>query len=148
MTRLIDADHVTEGKFHSMPMLQKYSARDIAYMYGWNDALDAVAEKAPTVEAVPKEQFDTWSKILDLDFEHSDNFWVETPNGKKVHFEKARPKGKWLYRIPEWNTIGYWYCRDCGEKVILTVGVSHAMNFCPNCGADMRGGEEGRRCEE
>lgn len=59
--RLIDADRVTEGKFHSMPLLQKYSDRGLSYMYGWNDALDAVAEKAPTVEAVPKEQLDLFT---------------------------------------------------------------------------------------
>jgi len=47
----------------------------------------------------------------------------------------ARPKGEWIFR--QGTTCGgYYKCSECGE-------VERAeKNFCPICGADMRGKEE------
>ena len=46
-----------------------------------------------------------------------------------------RPQGQWIFR----NGVtcgGYYKCSNCGE-------VERAeKNFCPNCGADMKGGAE------
>lgn len=47
--------------------------------------------------------------------------------------EPERPKGKW---IPDTN--GYWKCSECGLRVLVYA----KGNFCPNCGADMRGDKE------
>lgn len=42
---------------------------------------------------------------------------------------EARPQGEWIFR-----KNGYYNCSKCGE-------VERAeKKFCPNCGADMRGG--------
>lgn len=53
----------------------------------------------------------------------------------------AEPKtGKWVKR----QTIGefcFAYCSECGEP-ILHGRTSPLWYYCPNCGADMRGGEE------
>lgn len=41
--RLIDADKISEHKFPLTPL---------RYHVGWNDAMDAIIENAPTIEAV------------------------------------------------------------------------------------------------
>lgn len=54
--------------------------------------------------------------------------------------EPKRLKGKWM-PIIEANELGEAYqagicCSECGETL------SCEANFCPNCGADMRGDKE------
>ena len=57
--------------------------------------------------------------------------------------QTERKKGEWIPLIStsdqkhhEW--CGY-QCSICGEKTLRLM----QYNFCPNCGADMRGGEDG-----
>ena len=51
-----------------------------------------------------------------------------------------RPRGKWIYvTVEEWMRTGRDYghhCSECDE-----MNESGGSNFCPNCGADMRGEE-------
>ena len=52
--------------------------------------------------------------------------------------EQTRPKGTWIFKndniaIP----TGYYQCSECKEGKLLVKD-----NFCPNCGADMRGDSE------
>lgn len=50
MSRLIDADALEEGKFHS---IENWTPIEIAsWQWGWNDAIDAIIDNAPTVDAV------------------------------------------------------------------------------------------------
>lgn len=50
-------------------------------------------------------------------------------------FEPERKKGKWIDKSDD--IYGAWnYCSVCGEQAI------DLYDFCPNCGADMREGEE------
>lgn len=57
---------------------------------------------------------------------------------------EERPKGKWLSHYEYCAKhgccpsalIAFWWCAQCEQ------GVSHPTNFCPNCGADMRGKEK------
>lgn len=43
-----------------------------------------------------------------------------------------RPQGEWIFRNGV-TCVGYYKCSNCGE-------VERAeKNYCPNCGADMRG---------
>jgi len=50
-------------------------------------------------------------------------------------------KGKWMshydyckkHELLPSGLIAFWWCDQCGE------GVEHRTNFCPSCGADMRG---------
>lgn len=49
--------------------------------------------------------------------------------------EPGRKKGKWIDKSD--GIEGAWnYCSVCGEQAI------DLYDFCPNCGADMREGEE------
>ena len=51
----------------------------------------------------------------------------------------AEPKrGKWIHH-PEIGWGETWLCDQCGEKTTSTVMGKPRANFCPNCGADMRG---------
>lgn len=48
--RLIDADALEEGKFHS---IENWTPIESAsWQRGWNDAIDAIINNAPTVDAV------------------------------------------------------------------------------------------------
>jgi len=68
---------------------------------------------------------------------------VEELNGAKLlideqpTIEPERMKGKWINRslnivYPEWER---YTCSVCGKH-------SYNYDFCPNCGADMRGEED------
>lgn len=52
---------------------------------------------------------------------------------------EERPKGEWYY-----NYQNGWHCSICNKSVkdMPTVMGKANFNFCPNCGADMRGEEE------
>jgi len=56
-----------------------------------------------------------------------------------VVFERKRPQGEWYH-----NCQSGWHCSLCYETVkdMPTVMREAAFNFCPNCGADMRGDKE------
>ena len=59
------------------------------------------------------------------------------------------PHGEWKYVQYDGNAnIGNWHCSECGRVVfdyIRHLYKSYSKkpyyNFCPNCGADMRGAE-------
>ena len=44
-------------------------------------------------------------------------------------------RGRWVSLEPE---IGLFACSECDHRILRA-----ECNYCPNCGADMRGGEDG-----
>ena len=48
-------------------------------------------------------------------------------------------RGEWKETVVIENDciLKYWTCSACGKRVFC------AYNFCPNCGADMRGEKDG-----
>ena len=46
---------------------------------------------------------------------------------------KDRQKGHWEYEDDSINFVNLWQCSECYEVV------DEKTNFCPYCGADMRG---------
>lgn len=48
-----------------------------------------------------------------------------------------RPHGEWLFNAYEKQTKSWNICSVCGHDQV------HETNFCPNCGADMRGDDNG-----
>ena len=75
--------------------------------------------------------------------------WGDTDkwrDSKVVHIEdiealpSARKKGKWRRRIVDSGFNSDWVCSKCGYRWQYDY---INFNFCPNCGADMRGEEDG-----
>jgi rubrerythrin len=54
--------------------------------------------------------------------------------------QPERKKGKWRRRLADSGFNADWHCSECGWKTSLE---EHGYNFCPNCGADMRGEQDG-----
>ena len=83
-------------------------------------AMDAVCEELDSIDHVPQWVFDRLTKKIE-----------------NLPPSPSRPHGQWIPSIchsdgehHEW--CGY-HCSECGEKTRLR------HNFCPHCGADMRG---------
>ena len=72
-----------------------------------------------------------WDRITDVELERTEEITFKTPSGKEVPFRKVK-HGKWHGRKSSFNDI-YYLCSLCGGDS------SFKANFCPNCGADMRG---------
>ena len=55
-----------------------------------------------------------------------------------------RKKGKWIEEDDGWDGV-FWRCSECNEPLYLVDGtpVDNEYHFCPNCGADMRGEQDG-----
>ena len=102
--RLIDADKLPEHKF------TRESAKGSDYMRGWNDAIDVIVDKAPTVD----------------DNEYNRGFMhAMIMVGKEA---EERPQGEWIY-----GNLDYSTCSNC-----MYSNHYGDFPFCPNCGADMR----------
>lgn len=124
--RIIDADKLSEHKF------TRESAKGSDYMRGWNDAIEAIIDNAPTV--------DTYTE---------DDVHYAIKEGHEVGYGMAkakfeRPQGEWL-EVKEKVPYDYWTVCECslckhswalGELSIEDVKDDY--KFCPNCGADMR----------
>lgn len=52
---------------------------------------------------------------------------------------EERPQGEWIWLGDNPNSNHKWSCNKCGR------GVKEQENFCPNCGAAMRGKEDERK---
>ena len=55
--------------------------------------------------------------------------------------QPMRKKGTWISADAIFGGVPF-YCSECGENTRDTVMGKPRWNFCPNCGADMRGEEE------
>lgn len=74
--------------------------------------------------------------------EYSDRLWKAAYERGKSEAQTERKKGKWIEPTPEggfsYDAKAYSECSECGKKEFL----GWRKNFCPNCGADMRGEQD------
>ena len=68
-----------------------------------------------------------WDRITDVELERTEEITFRTPSGKEVPFRKVK-RGEWQGTV----------CSICGASA----SDYYDCDFCPNCGADMRGREE------
>ena len=61
-------------------------------------------------------------------------FWHECIVLHKAGYRK-QSVGEWIKDAPHWN----YHCNQCGFYPLIEYPILH--NFCPNCGAKMKGGE-------
>ena len=54
--------------------------------------------------------------------------------------QPERKKGRWIFEECKGNT--YFRCSECGEIVTSAIMGFPRYEYCPMCGADMRGEEE------
>ena len=57
--------------------------------------------------------------------------------------QQERKTGEWIVQDDGWDGV-YYECSCCKEAFTLIDGTpsENLYNFCPNCGADMRGEED------
>lgn len=61
-------------------------------------------------------------------------------NGDKTVY--ANPHGKWIFEKAGNDCTDGYICSECGRSFHTKVPYFSEFNFCPNCGAQMNGGED------
>ena len=91
------------------------------------DALDAIQKRADIVNSV----YSAFWEGLIIAY----SLVQEIPSA-----EPERKKGEWIEQDDGWDGI-YYECSECREAFTLMDGTptDNLYNFCPHCGADMRG---------
>lgn len=125
--RLIDADELIK------PMQESYNSaglhgEDYRKVMKW-------IKRAPTVE--PTFTFDQQGgKCEQCAFKLIVENITDSFEDQLIHGKAGadRPKGKWE---PVFDNT--WMCTNCEATEQFGINIESASDFCPNCGADMRG---------
>ena len=76
-----------------------------------------------------------WDKLQDNEMEDTVEVTFKTPSGKRVPFRKVN-HGEWA------EDNYYVICSICDVHFNKCDNDTEWFNYCPNCGADMRGGDK------
>lgn len=98
-------------------------------LFGISEQLDTISRQA-AIDAIMCEPTDA----------HYPSWYAERLE-QLPSAQQERKKGKWIYH-PEIGWGDTWLCDQCGEKTISTVMGKPRANYCPMCGADMRGKQD------
>ena len=149
MSRFINAENLSKVKYHNLPYthIVPNGENVESYERGWNDAIDAIIENEPTADVVEVTscKYDCVSreKVRDLlhEYMNNDDFTIGYLDDCYCEMPsldvRENVKGEWITHknaeISYDRMITNYECNSCH-----TWSRYHS-NFCPNCGADMRG---------
>ena len=73
------------------------------------------------------------------------SIYTATGGVKKCEHHRVDRKGEWIYQstTPDADGNLYAYCSVCGAGEIHATSMVGKVPFCWECGADMRGAEDG-----
>ena len=128
--RLIDAEDLYSRKFLSPVYMARANSKDLASLYqkGWNDAIDAIVENAPTIKVFTLED-------VEKQFEKGLRKGLD-------EWETEIPKGHWERIVSNIGDEEY-KCSVCKEEAIIDDWHCYVKsNFCPHCGALMKEGSD------
>lgn len=142
MAKLISADELYKrrGVF----------ADDIG-KHGWREAINNLpaAEPERTQDAIDRRaviaKIEEHTRLAQepymlSEFERGLNWGLDTTISILLNAPSAEPerkRGEWIvYKAPDKQHCGLVECPFCGEDMIAE---ADEYNYCPNCGADMRG---------
>ena len=106
-------------------------------------AIDALAKEMPSLTTPDGSgKFDHDIQIADEAFVDCMQIINELPSA-----QPQRMRGKWTYGEDEYGIDGY-HCDKCGffvpwDYTHKFIDFIKDYHFCPNCGADMRGEQDG-----
>ena len=76
--------------------------------------------------------------IKTLNTLYSEDVYVNDALDLAIKALEERPQGEWMYN-DYGNECGNWHCSKCGHMPYYATKYMRFLNYCPNCGADMRG---------
>lgn len=106
--------------------------------------MDDSISRAAAIRAIGNEP-EVWTEYDDYALGRNNQWHYDVSVIKTV--PAIQPKrGKWIYGEDEYGIDGY-HCDKCGffvpwDYAHQFINYIEDYNFCPNCGADMRGGED------
>lgn len=141
--RLIDADalkDVLKTELANVPQPDT----DADYYVGVRQGLklaETIINNAPTVEERPQVVIFSENMTAEEKQKLIAEFKAVMDNAKFT-IEPERPQGEWI--VDEDNDLlNFMKCSNCGEVAEWLDGGSQFLSkFCPNCGAQMKGGAE------
>lgn len=82
-----------------------------------------------------------WSLHRTIRVDKNTSEYQTKPLRQVPTIEPERKKGTWIEQDDSWDGV-YYECSACGEPWTTIDGTpwDNGMKFCPNCGAEMRGG--------
>lgn len=127
--RLIDADKFKENILSGLYIYCQENKEDIA------NAIDSEPTITPSLNL---------DNITEEDIEKFKMIWQRANNKGLLTINEEKPHGKWEYNQYDGNpNIGNWHCSNC-HNICYEMKLTHDnYKFCPNCGADMRGIDNG-----
>ena len=140
----------------------KATAKKLRLVEGWLKELKYLRKQMQqaidAIEKLAAQTYDTDYGVIDSDVvyealkelpsdlsTYSDKLWKNAYERGKAEGQADRKKGHW---IPHDTNAAWTYaneCSECGKYLVVSdiSGDGKKANFCPNCGADMRGDEHG-----
>lgn len=105
---------------------------DDPFVHSALDEIIRIDERLPTIEpktkVVAQITFDE-EKLREIVKEAVERF-------KEEYEITDRPQGEWIEQEDDYHH--YWECSECG----MGVGLDDIRNYCPNCGAKMKGADD------